>query len=137
MKRKTLCRYAAIILLMQFFVLFAIAQNQITVTVQGANKAMPVQFDGSGFSNTAGAKGSGTVTVIKKMDQSSSRLQEYLNGAEKLSTIILKFHKNGTNKVFQTITLTNALLSQISLGKTGRPTETVTFKYEKIEIQAN
>jgi len=98
--------------------------------------AQQITGDQSNTKRTSGKPNHQDFTVTKYQDLSSCPLINYCNSATVIPTVDIFIGQNEAGKVsviFQ-YTLTNALVSSISVGGGGggKPQETVTFNYTKI-----
>jgi type VI secretion system Hcp family effector len=77
--------------------------------------------------------------VTKSMDAATPLFQKVLDTNEVLTSVVLKIYRSGTTTVDQTITLTNAGLSQIDTVDTGAgdalPLERLSFTFQKIKYE--
>jgi type VI secretion system secreted protein Hcp len=83
------------------------------------------------------------IKVVKEIGASSPQLQRALTSSELLKEVVIEFYRPngiGTAELYETIRLTDAMITSIqnrgavSAAKGSRPTEEISFAYEKIEI---
>lgn len=98
--------------------------------------AQQITGDQSSQKRTSGKPNHQDFTVTKYLDQASPVLIDYCNTAKNIPTVTFTVGQNDNGKVLVTLvyTLTNALVSSISIGGGGggKPQETVTFNYTAI-----
>jgi type VI secretion system secreted protein Hcp len=84
-----------------------------------------------------------TIKVVKLIDASSPQLRKAETTGEHLKEVVFEFYRpNGKDKeeVYETIRLSDAIISSIQdrgangAGHDVRPTEEISFEYEKIEF---
>jgi type VI secretion system secreted protein Hcp len=83
------------------------------------------------------------IKITKETDASSPQLARAAAGRETLREVVIEFVRTGPKggeQVYQTITLTNALLTSVQraqgrASKEPRPHEELTFTYQKIEVK--
>jgi type VI secretion system secreted protein Hcp len=94
--------------------------------------------DESNTRRTSGKPNHQDFTVTKYQDLASCQLIDFCNQAKNIPTAILTVGQNDGGKMTKLVvyTLTNALISSVSIGGGGggRPLETVTFNYMKISM---
>lgn len=99
--------------------------------------AQQITGDQSNQKRTSGKPNHQDLTVTKYLDLASCGLIDCCNQAKPIPTVKLVVGQNENGKVNAIIeyTLTNALVSSVSVGGGGggKPTETVTFNYTKIK----
>lgn len=99
--------------------------------------AQQVTGDASNQKRTSGKPNHQDMTVTKYVDLASCGLIDSCNQAKLVSTVKLTVGQNDAGKVVPIIvyTLTNALVSSVSVGGGGggKPQETVTLNYSKIQ----
>jgi len=112
--------------------------NKIDVLSYSHGIAQPITGDPDKPKRTAGKPNHQDFTVTKHFDLSSCFLTQYCNTATVIPTVRLTVGEAEDQKVNPLITyqLSNALVSSISVGGAGgdgKPQETVTFNYTKIQ----
>ena len=99
--------------------------------------AQQITGDQSNSKRTSGKPNHQDFTVTKYVDLASCKLIDYCNQAKPLTSVKLTIgqNENGAVNAFLVYTLTNALVSSVSVGGGGggKPQETVTFNYTKIQ----
>lgn len=99
--------------------------------------AQQITGDQSNQKRTSGKPNHQDFTVTKYLDLASCSLIDHCNQATNIPTVKVIVGQNENGKVNPVIeyTLTNALVSSISVGGGGggKPQETVTFNYTKIQ----
>src|ERR1700731_1201902 len=99
--------------------------------------AQQITGDQSNQKRTSGKPNHQDFTVTKYVDLATANLIDYCNQAKPLPTIKITVGQNENGKVNAIFiyTMTNALVSSISVGGGGggKPQETVTFNYTKIQ----
>jgi type VI secretion system secreted protein Hcp len=99
--------------------------------------AQQITGDQSNQKRTSGKPNHQDLTVTKYVDLASANLIDYCNQAKPLATLVLTVGQNENGKVNAILvyTLTNALVSSVSVGGGGggKPQETVTFNYTQIK----
>jgi type VI secretion system secreted protein Hcp len=99
--------------------------------------AQQITGDQSNQKRTSGKPNHQDFTVTKYVDLATANLVDYCNQAKPLASIKITVGQNENGKVnpIFVYTLTNALVSSISVGGGGggKPQETVTFNYTKIQ----
>ena len=98
--------------------------------------AQQITGDQSNQKRTSGKPNHQDFTVTKYLDVASPVLIDYCNQAKPIPTVTLTIGQNENGKVnaFMVYSLTNALISSVSVGGGGggKPQETVTFNYTAI-----
>jgi type VI secretion system secreted protein Hcp len=98
--------------------------------------AQPITFDQSNTKRTQGKPNHQDFTVSKYLDLSSCTLIDRCNTATVIPTVkvyVLQTEADKTTPII-TYTMTDALVSSTSIGAGGgKPTETLTFNYTKIQ----
>src|SRR6185312_12018427 len=98
--------------------------------------AQQITGDQSNQKRTSGKPNHQDFTITKYLDLASASLVDYCNQAKPLASVVLTVGQNENGKVnpFMKYTLTNALISSVSVGGGGggKPQETVTFNYTKM-----
>jgi type VI secretion system secreted protein Hcp len=98
--------------------------------------AQQITGDQSNQKRTSGKPNHQDFTITKFLDLATASLIDYCNQAKPLASIVLTVGQNENGKVspFMTYTLTNAIISSVSVGGGGggKPQETVTFNYTAI-----
>jgi type VI secretion system secreted protein Hcp len=111
--------------------------NMIEVLSYSHGVAQQITGDQSNTKRTSGKPNHQDFTVTKYQDLSSCKLIDYCNQAKPIATAKITVGQNDNGKVTKIFvyTLTNALVSSISVGGGGggKPQETVTFNYTKIQ----
>jgi type VI secretion system Hcp family effector len=81
------------------------------------------------------------IKIVKEFDKSSPQLQRAMTTGEHLKEVVFQFYRNsgGKEELYETIRLTDALISSFQTRTGGsahgnRPTEEITFQYEKVEF---
>ena len=83
------------------------------------------------------------IKVVKEIGASSPQLQRALTSGELLKEVVIEFYRPngiGPAELCETIRLTDAMITSIqnrgavTAGKGSRPTDEISFAYEKIEI---
>lgn len=99
--------------------------------------AKQITGDQSSQTLTSGKPNRQDFTVTKHIDLATAKLIDYCNQAKPLATIKIIVGQNENGKVtpYLTYTMTNAIVSAISVSVEGhgKSTETVTINYSKIE----
>lgn len=99
--------------------------------------AQQITGDQSNQKRTSGKPNHQDLTITKYTDLASCGLIDACNQAKLLPTVKLTVGQNDAGKVipYLVYTLTNALISSVSVGGGGggKPQETVTFNYVKIQ----
>ncbi|HXB22413.1 MAG TPA: type VI secretion system tube protein Hcp [Candidatus Solibacter sp.] len=99
--------------------------------------AQQITGDQSNQKRTSGKPNHQDFTVTKYVDLASCGLIDFCNQAKNLATVKIVVGQNEAGKVnaILTYTMTNALISSVSVGGGGggKPQETVTFNYTKIK----
>jgi type VI secretion system secreted protein Hcp len=99
--------------------------------------AQQVTGDASNQKRTSGKPNHQDFTVTKYVDLASCGLIDHCNQAKLLAKVVITVGQNDSGKVnpFLVYTLHNALISSVSVGGGGggKPQETVTFNYSKIQ----
>ncbi|HEY6292819.1 MAG TPA: type VI secretion system tube protein Hcp [Terriglobia bacterium] len=112
-------------------------KNKIEVTSYSHGIAQPITGDPGQPRRTAGKPHHQDLTVTKHVDLASCALTAHCNAATvipSLKLLVGEFDGETVNP-FLTYQLSNALVSSISVGggTEGKPQETVTFNYTKIQ----
>ncbi|MFH1396707.1 MAG: type VI secretion system tube protein Hcp [archaeon] len=88
-------------------------------------------------SSTAGSTGKGDFVIVKELDKSTPKLSQYLNSGKKISTVKVELVTSvGTDNTFMTYTLTNVVVSSITLNNSindNMVVEEVSFSYDNIK----
>jgi len=99
--------------------------------------AQQITGDQSNQKRTSGKPNHQDFTVTKYVDLATANLIDYCNQAKPIATVKLTVGQNENGKVNPVFlyTMSNALVSSISVGGGGggKPQETVTFNYTKIQ----
>jgi type VI secretion system secreted protein Hcp len=99
--------------------------------------AQQITGDQSNQKRTSGKPNHQDFTITKYVDLASCGLIDFCNQAKNLATVKIIIGQNEAGKVnaILTYTMTNALVSSVSVGGGGggKPQETVTFNYTKIQ----
>jgi type VI secretion system secreted protein Hcp len=99
--------------------------------------AQQITGDQSNNKRTSGKPNHQDFTVTKYVDLASCKLIDFCNQAKPLASLKVTIgqNENGTINPFLVYTLSNALVSSVSVGGGGggKPQETVTFNYTKIQ----
>ena len=99
--------------------------------------AQQITGDQSNQKRTSGKPNHQDFTITKFLDLATASMVDYCNRAAPIATIVLTVGQNEEGKVnpFMKYTLTNALISSVSVGGGGggKPQETVTFNYTAIK----
>jgi type VI secretion system secreted protein Hcp len=99
--------------------------------------AQQITGDQSNQKRTSGKPNHQDFTVTKYVDLATANLIDYCNQAKPLASVkvIIGQNENGKVNAILTYTMANALVSSISVGGGGggKPQETVTFNYTKIQ----
>lgn len=99
--------------------------------------AQQITGDQSNTKRTSGKPNHQDFTVTKYVDLSSCSLIDYCNQAKPIPSVKVVVGQNDNGKVTAvlTYTMTNALISSASIGGGGggKPQETLTFNYTKIQ----
>jgi type VI secretion system secreted protein Hcp len=110
--------------------------NKIEALSFSHGVAQQITGDQSNQKRTSGKPNHQDFTVTKYLDLATCNLIDACNTATPLPTVKIIIGQNENNKVNQYLmfTLTNALISSISMGGGGggKPQETVTFNYTAI-----
>jgi type VI secretion system Hcp family effector len=155
MKNNLFYRIALFILVFQLSVLFAFGQDA-TLTIKTGSTSTVIKCSGYIYSmkgtqsNSSGAgagkASAGDVIIQKAADNNTLTLQQMLVTGENLTTVTLELFKpdaTGRESAYQTITMSNANVSQIThYGGTSvpakaagtAPIEEVTFVAQKIDF---
>jgi type VI secretion system Hcp family effector len=155
MKNNLFYRITLFILLFQLPVLFAFGQDA-TLTIKSGSTSISIKCSGYTYSMKssqssssgagAGKAGAGDVIIQKAADNNTLTLQQMLITGENLTTVTLELFKqaaDGRLSVSQTITMSNANISQITHYQgtsapakiTGAvPIEELTFVAQKIDF---
>jgi type VI secretion system secreted protein Hcp len=111
--------------------------NMIELLSYSHGVAQQITGDQSNTKRTSGKPNHQDFTVTKYQDLSSCQLIDFCNQAKPIPTVKITIGQNDNGKVTKIFVyqLTNALVSSISVGGGGggKPQETVTFNYTKIE----
>jgi type VI secretion system Hcp family effector len=116
------------------------------VTIQGHANEPSIRFDcisisysaknpenmrtGKAADETAGK----SIIIEKKLDSFSPQLRKIMISGEKLNSVIIELHKKGQAPIFETIHLSDAIISKVvTVGGAQSPRETITIDYRKIE----
>ncbi len=98
--------------------------------------AQQITGDQSNQKRTSGKPNHQDFTITKYLDLATASLIDYCNQAKPIATVKLTIgqNENGTINPYMVYTLTNALVSSVSVGGGGggKPQETVTFNYTAI-----
>ena len=99
--------------------------------------AQQITGDQSNQKRTSGKPNHQDLTVTKYVDLASCGLIDYCNQAKLIATVKLTVGQNDAGSVVPILiyTMTNAIVSSVSVGGGGggKPQETVTFNYTKIQ----
>lgn len=110
--------------------------NKIELLSFSHGVAQQITGDQSNTKRTSGKPNHQDFTVTKYTDLATCTLVDYCNQAKAIPTVKITVGQNDAGKVtkFFVYELTNALVSSISAGGGGggKPQETVTFNYTKI-----
>ena len=98
--------------------------------------AQQITGDQSNQKRTSGKPNHQDFTITKYIDLASCKLIDYCNQAKPITSVKVTIgqNENGTVNAFLVYTMTNALVSSVSVGGGGggKPQETVTFNYTKL-----
>ena len=112
-------------------------KNKIEILSFSHGVAQQITGDQSNQKRTSGKPNHQDFTVTKYVDLASCNLIDYCNQAKPLATVKVTVGQNESGKVNAILvyTMTNALVSSVSVGGGGggKPQETVTFNYTKIQ----
>lgn len=112
-------------------------ENKIEILSYSHGVAQQITGDPSNQKRTSGKPNHQDFTVTKFFDLASCPLINACNGATVIPTVKVTVGQNEKGNVnpFVIYTLTNALVSSVSVGGGGgsKPQETVTFNYSKIQ----
>ena len=93
---------------------------------------------GGGGGRAAGRRMNEPVVIVHNLDESSAFFVKAAASGETLSSVVIEFKRaigSGT-EVFQTVTLTNAIVSSVKTINGGiQPTEEVSFTFQKIAYE--
>jgi len=99
--------------------------------------AQQITGDQSNQKRTSGKPNHQDFTITKYLDLATASLIDYCNQAKPITTVKVTIGQNESGKVnaYMVYTLTNALVSSVSVGGGGggKPQETVTFNYTAID----
>src|SRR5437016_10142392 len=99
--------------------------------------AQQITGDQSNQKRTSGKPNHQDFTITKYVDLATANLIDYCNQAKPLTTVkvVVGQNENGAVNAILTYTMTNALVSSVSVGGGGakKQQETATFKYTKIQ----
>lgn len=99
--------------------------------------AQQITGDQSNQKRTSGKPNHQDFTITKFLDLATPSLIDYCNQAKPITTVKITIGQNESGKVnaYMIYTLTNALVSSVSVGGGGggKPQETVTFNYTAID----
>lgn len=111
--------------------------NKIEILSYSHGVAQQITGDASNQKRTSGKPNHQDFTVTKYVDLASCSLINNCNGATVIPTVKVTVGQNeaGNVNAYLVYTLTNALVSSISVGGGGggKPQETVTFNYTKVQ----
>ncbi|EAN4467104.1 Hcp family type VI secretion system effector [Salmonella enterica] len=113
-------------------------EDQIEIMSYSHNVAMQVSNDVSLAERTSGRAHVGEMSLTKFVDLSTPVLNEYCCSGRLIRKAVLTLCRNDDGKMrpFIVYTLTNALISQLSVsGGGGKPVETMSLNFTKIEWQ--
>jgi type VI secretion system secreted protein Hcp len=83
------------------------------------------------------------IKVVKEIDASSPQLRKAVTTGEHLKEVVFQFYRSGAqgkDELYETIRLSDAIITGIenrgsgNAGRGERPTEEISFEYEKIEF---
>ena len=115
--------------------------NMIELLSYSHGVAQQITGDQSNTKRTSGKPNHQDFTVTKYQDLASCKLIDYCNQAKPIPTIKVTIGQNDNGKVtkFFTYEMTNALVSSVSVGGGGggKPQETITFNYTKMNWTYN
>jgi type VI secretion system secreted protein Hcp len=110
--------------------------NKIEILSYSHGVAQQITGDQSNQKRTSGKPNHQDFTITKYLDLASPSLVSACNQATPLPTVTMTIGQNESGKVnaYMVYTLTNALVSSVSVGGGGggKPQETVTFNYTAI-----
>ncbi|AXC98661.1 type VI secretion system tube protein Hcp [Salmonella enterica] len=114
-------------------------EDQIEIMSYSHNVAMQVSNDVSLTERTSGRAHVGEMSLTKFVDLATPVLNEYCCSGRLIRTAVLTLCRNDDGKMRSLIvyTLTNVLISQLSVsgGAGGKPVETMSLNFTKIEWQ--
>lgn len=114
-------------------------EDQIGIMSYSHNVAMQVNNDVSLTERTSGRAHVGEMSLTKFVDLATPVLNEYCCSGRLIRTAVLTLCHNDGGKMRSLIvyTLTNVLISQLSVsgGAGGKPVETMSLNFTKIEWQ--
>jgi type VI secretion system secreted protein Hcp len=112
-------------------------KDKIEILSYSHGVAQQITGDQSNQKRTSGKPNHQDFTVTKYIDLATASLVDYCNQAKPIATIKVTVGQNENGKVNPILiyTLSNALVSSVSVGGGGggKPQETVTFNYTKIQ----
>jgi type VI secretion system secreted protein Hcp len=84
----------------------------------------------------SGKRQHGEIMITREIDAASPKLMQAMNTHESLNNVTIVFHGtgSGTEKVAQTITLTNAVITSV---RVSGHTETIVIEYSKVLVTWN
>jgi type VI secretion system secreted protein Hcp len=94
---------------------------------------------GSGAAEPAGpGAGAGEVVITRRLDRASSKLVEKIGRGVALPEVVLHAAGGGDESTYRAFELENVRITSYSINTAGDiPIESITFHYEKIEINAS
>jgi type VI secretion system Hcp family effector len=111
-----------------------LAGGSSSMTAAGA----PTSARGAGGGRAAMRRMNEPVVIVHNLDESSPFFVKAAASGETLTSVVFEFKRavgSGT-EVFQTVTLTNAIVSSVKTINGGiQPTEEVSFTFQKIEYE--
>jgi type VI secretion system secreted protein Hcp len=111
--------------------------DKIEILSYSHGVAQQITGDQSNQKRTSGKPNHQDFTITKYLDLATASLVNSCNQATVIPTVKVTIGQNEAGKVnpFMVYTLTNALVSSVSVGGGGggKPQETVTFNYTKID----
>ncbi|EBS7633506.1 type VI secretion system tube protein Hcp [Salmonella enterica] len=112
-------------------------EDQIEIMSYSNNVAMQVNNDVSLTERTSGRAHVGEMSLTKFVDLATPVLNEYCCSGRLIRTAVLTLCRNDDGKMRSLIvyTLTNALISHLSVSGGGKPVETMSLNFTKIEWQ--
>jgi type VI secretion system secreted protein Hcp len=112
-------------------------KNKVEILSFSHGVAQQITGDQSNQKRTSGKPNHQDFTVTKYVDLASCNLIDYCNQAKPLPSVTVTVGQNENGKVNPILVykMTNALVSSVSVGGGGggKPQETVTFNYTKIQ----